>query len=67
VLVIATLAVNVVALALPYTPLAALFGFTPIPPLFLVRLGGILVCYMLTAEVAKYAFYRRMRGAAVRR
>jgi len=36
-------------------------GFSPLPPLFLVLLGGILALYMLTAEVAKHFFYRRMR------
>jgi Mg2+-importing ATPase len=60
-LLIATLVIDAVTLALPYTPLAGLFGFSPIPPLFIGMLVIILALYMLTAEVAKHFFYRRMR------
>lgn len=63
-LLIATLAVDALTLALPYSPLAGVLGFSPLPPLFLALLGGILVLYMLTAEVAKQVFYRRMQGPA---
>ena len=59
-LLIATLVVDALTLALPYTPVAALLGFSPIPPLFVLMLVIILVLYMLTAEVAKHFFYRRM-------
>ena len=60
-LLVATLAVDALTLALPYSPLARFLGFSPLPPLFLVLLGGILALYMLTAEVTKHFFYRRMR------
>ncbi len=59
-LLIATLVVDALTLVLPYTPLADFLGFSPIPPLFVVMLAIILVLYMLTAEVAKHFFYRRM-------
>lgn len=62
-LLIATLVVDALTLALPYTPLAGFLGFAPLPPLFLVLLGIILALYMLTAEVAKYFFYRRIHAA----
>ncbi|MEI7771014.1 MAG: magnesium-translocating P-type ATPase [Chloroflexales bacterium] len=60
-LLIATLVVDALTLALPYSPLAAVLGFSPIPPLFVAMLGAILALYMITAEVAKHFFYRRMR------
>jgi Mg2+-importing ATPase len=63
-LLIATLAVDALTLALPYSPLAGVLGFSPLPPLFLALLGGILLAYMLTAELVKHIFYRQMRGPA---
>jgi Mg2+-importing ATPase len=56
----ATVAVVLAALILPYAPpLARLFDFTPLPPLYLAVLAGIVCLYVVTAEVAKAAFYRR--------
>lgn len=48
------------AIALPYlSPVAKLFGFTPLPPIFLAYLAGIVGLYVFTAEFAKAEFYRR--------
>ncbi len=58
-LLIATLVVDALTLAIPYSPIAGFLGFSPIPPLFLLLLGIILALYMLTAEVAKHFFYQR--------
>jgi Mg2+-importing ATPase len=52
-LVAATLAVIAVTLTLPFTPLAALFDFRPLPLLFFPVLIGIVTVYMLCAELAK--------------
>jgi Mg2+-importing ATPase len=60
-LVLATALVVVVALVLPWTPLGRLFGFVPLPPLFLVLLAAILAAYVLTAELVKHRFYRGPR------
>ena len=55
-----TLLVVVAVLIVPYVPpLARLFSFTPLPPLFLVVLAGIVCLYILTAELTKALFYRR--------
>ncbi len=59
ILLIATLVVDALTLAIPYSPIAGFLGFSPIPPLFLLMLGLILTCYMITAEVAKHFFYQR--------
>lgn len=49
-------------LYLPYSRLAYLFNFHPLPPSFLIALGVIVVLYVITAEVAKRIFYRKARG-----
>ena len=54
----ATLAVAAATMALPYTPLGAVFGFVPLPPLFLGLMGLIVLGYVLSAELAKRWFYR---------
>ncbi len=61
-LLLATLAIVALVLVLPYTPLAHLFGFVPLPAVFLLVLGGIMVFYVATAETAKAIFYRHMAG-----
>ena len=60
-----TLAVVVVGVVLPYSPLAHLLGFRSLPALF----GGILVAMTVTylglVEAGKALFYRRYRLPAV--
>ncbi len=57
-LVLVTLGVDAIALALPYSPLAGLLGFSAVPPLFIILLGLILGLYMGCAELAKHFFYK---------
>jgi Mg2+-importing ATPase len=54
----ATLAVTAATLTIPYTSLGAVFGFVPLPPLFLGLMGLIVLGYVLSAELAKHWFYR---------
>jgi P-type Mg2+ transporter len=57
-LTIATIAIVAVTLSIPYVPpIAELFKFTPLPPVFLAMLAGILVLYISSAEATKWAFY----------
>jgi Mg2+-importing ATPase len=60
-LLIATLSIVVITLILPFTPLGKLFGFTPlhIPTYLLILL--IVVLYIITAEIAKNIFYKRVK------
>ena len=58
----ATVLSIVAAIALPYTPLGALLGLVPLPASLLAALGLVVVCYMLTAEIAKRWFYRNGNG-----
>ncbi len=52
-------------LVLPYTPLAVLFEFHPLPPSFFLWIGGILFLYAFSAEIVKKHFYRRMASDRV--
>ncbi len=46
------------AVALPYTPIATVLGFVPLPPLYFAVLGLLVVVYLVLAQVIKTAFYR---------
>jgi Mg2+-importing ATPase len=59
-LLIATMAVVVAALIFPFTPLAKIFGFVPLPMSFLMILAIIIVLYILTAELTKKIFYQKI-------
>lgn len=48
----------VVGAVLPYTGLAHLLGFTPLPTLFFLLLFAMVVAYLILVEVAKTRFYR---------
>jgi Mg2+-importing ATPase len=57
-----TALVAAITLALPYTPLAGMLGFTPLPALYLLVIFGIIVMYFLSAEFTKRWFYRKFPG-----
>jgi Mg2+-importing ATPase len=58
-LLIATLAVVLVGLLIPYSPVAGALGFRALPWTFLVILMGMAATYLGVAEVGKAYFYRR--------
>jgi Mg2+-importing ATPase len=68
-LIVSTLLVVGVTLALPYTPLGPVFGFAPLPGLFLGLMALIVLVYVCSAELLKRAFFRRhkLRGNRLRR
>ncbi|MDD4858573.1 MAG: magnesium-translocating P-type ATPase, partial [Candidatus Krumholzibacteria bacterium] len=55
---LATLLVIAATLALPFTPLARLFGFEPLGATFVLLLAGVVALYVASAEIAKRIFYR---------
>jgi P-type Mg2+ transporter len=61
-LLIATLIIIATTLILPYTPVAGLFGFQPLPMIFLILLGVIVVLYISAAELMKKYFYRLVKS-----
>jgi Mg2+-importing ATPase len=58
-LLAATLAIVAVTLALPFSPLARLFHFEPLPLRFFLLIGGIVLLYVTGAEITKRIFYKR--------
>ena len=61
-LLITSLSVATATLMIPCTPLGVVFGFTPLPSLFLGLMGLIMLGYVASAELAKRWFYRSGRG-----
>jgi P-type Mg2+ transporter len=59
---VTTLVVASVAVFLPYTPIAPLFGFVPLPPLYLAVLLAITVAYLLASDATKRWFYARFEA-----
>jgi Mg2+-importing ATPase len=57
-LVATSLAVVALAVALPYTPLAAALGFEAPPAAFLLALAALTAAYLVLAEAVKRRFYR---------
>ena len=62
-LLITTLAVVLVGLLIPYSPVAGALGFRALPWTFLVILIGMAATYLGIAEVGKAYFYHRLRAA----
>jgi Mg2+-importing ATPase len=60
-LLIATLSIFAITIILPYTPLAGIFGFSPLPVSFLLFIGLIVLCYIFMAEIVKKIFYKRVK------
>jgi len=69
-LALGAIAVVAIALALPYTWLAAPLGFVPLPPALLFAIAGVTCTYVACTEVAKRLFHRyggrRRAGHSVR-
>lgn len=60
-LIVATLTIVAVTVALPYTPIAHLIGFEPLPVRLFGLLGIIVALYISTAEITKQIFYRLVK------
>jgi Mg2+-importing ATPase len=60
-LLVATVSIVIGTLILPFTPLAEIFGFVPLPISFLWLIGGIVFSYIITAEMAKTIFYQKVK------
>jgi len=60
-LLIATLSVVAATLVLPFTPLDKVFGFSALPIPFIAVIIGIVVTYIVAAEITKRVFYKLVR------
>ncbi|UBF29788.1 magnesium-translocating P-type ATPase (plasmid) [Kovacikia minuta CCNUW1] len=56
-----TIAIDIVTVILPYTPLAPLLGFQPLSIEFLLVLLAIVALYILSAEIVKQLFYQHLQ------
>jgi Mg2+-importing ATPase len=54
--------VILVTLWLPYSPIAGLLGFAPLPAQYLMVIFGIVALYFLSAELTKRWFYRQIKN-----
>ena len=59
-LIITTLAIVVVGIALPFSPLAHLLGFASLPPAYFLFLTACTATYLLLVNVVKRWLMRRM-------
>jgi P-type Mg2+ transporter len=57
----ATLVTVLLAIIIPFTPLAALLGFRALPLHFLLVLGAIVALYVIAAEGVKQVFYQLVK------
>lgn len=57
---IANLFVVILVLAIPYTPLGALFGFVQLPLQFYGYMTLIVIAYIITADYVKIWFYKKL-------
>jgi Mg2+-importing ATPase len=62
-LTLTSLGIVAVAMLLPFTPVAAWLGFTPLPPLFFGLLAVLVASYLLLVEAGKRWFYKRLGTA----
>jgi P-type Mg2+ transporter len=53
-------AIVIIGMLLPFTPVASLLGFVPLPATFFVFLAGATLTYLLLVEVAKRRLLRRL-------
>ena len=64
-LILATLATALLAVALPYAgPLSRIFGFVPLPLAIVIAAILIVAAYVTTTEALKLYFYRSERASA---
>lgn len=59
-LLLTSLGVVGLAMILPFTPLAEVLGFSPLPAEFFGLLAGLMTVYLVMVEMVKRWFYRRL-------
>jgi Mg2+-importing ATPase len=62
-LLLTTFAVVAAGAIIPFTPIAAALGFTPLPPLFFGILIGMIAAYLVLIELGKLIFFRSIDRA----
>jgi Mg2+-importing ATPase len=62
-LALTTIGVTLLGAGLPFSPLAGLFGFTPLPAAYFGYLAAIAAVYLVAVETAKLGFFRNVKTA----
>ena len=62
-----TIAIVLIACALPFTVIGSLFGFVQLPLVFFAVLGALVISYLVLVEIVKYWFFRKFGGSTERR
>jgi Mg2+-importing ATPase len=57
-LLISVIAVVLIGIAIPQSPLNHALGFAPLPPVFFAVLVAFVITYLLSVELAKYFFFK---------
>jgi len=57
-MILVTLVVGLIAVLLPYSPLANILGLTPLGVQTLLLIAGIVIIYFISAEIVKRWFFR---------
>jgi P-type Mg2+ transporter len=65
-LAITTVLIVLLGLLLPVSPLAKVFGFTPLPAMFFLFLSGMVITYLFLVEMVKRRLMRRRRRIHLR-
>jgi Mg2+-importing ATPase len=60
-LLITTVAAVCIVNIIPYTLVGKEFGFVPIPMIFLLIISIIVASYIISVEIAKRSFYKKVR------
>jgi Mg2+-importing ATPase len=61
-MLVVTILVAIAVMLLPYSPLAGLFGFTALPLFYLGMIFIIVTLYLISAEMTKHWFYRKIQN-----
>jgi Mg2+-importing ATPase len=61
-LLISTLIVIGITFVLPYTGINTLFGFVPLPLPLMLTMAGLIILYVICAEITKKVFYSRIEN-----
>jgi len=62
-----TIAIVLIACALPFTVIGSLFGFVQLPVAFFAVLAALVISYLVLVELVKYWFFRRFGASTERR
>ena len=58
-LTLSTVGVALAGFIIPYTPFGLFFGFTPLPPAFIMAICGLVICYLILVDFVKRWFFAK--------